>query len=443
MSKIKSSLQLQTSEKEKDKIWLRGVWGPKLHHWRDVIEDYLSTSRKRFDNKLSMYKLQLAIMNEIFEGQTTIKELKKAIKNPQENGHEFDNADLRSLKTQLGQEKLLLKTFRELADGHLWRIFKFNRPLLHFLGKEPAPGYLRSDQSFIAELQSWATDIMSLKVSHFILNDISNFARIGDSIIRQSDGTIEVKEIKSSKSQRFPGMKERLERQAQKRKDFVLLANSGEVQLLNKKAKIIESQIPYKTSLKLVQKALVDSETNGISSRKISSYLNIVCVDLAVAEKLKIMKEKIDYHLDTHGKSNFDDRDTVIPITSAMRTGYSPNFTPLSILPFSEQIIADLLLGKKLIVYFFNVDEFFRLIEKRNWQIITSSLNSKSLNDQNFCHIKHNNLTLGVSGSLVSQIIFDTLDFNKFIESLDFIHKNQIRDADRLFVNFDEGFVWR
>ena len=59
----------------------RYICNPQVSLWRDVIEDYLYISKKRYKNKLSMFKLQLNILEEIINNIKIIDRYKESEKN--------------------------------------------------------------------------------------------------------------------------------------------------------------------------------------------------------------------------------------------------------------------------------------------------------------------------------------------------------------------------
>lgn len=451
MPSLKTSIKIERRESEK--ILSRGIWGPALREWRDVVEDYIYVSRKRFDNKLSMFKLQLEVLQDILECENSVRVVKDVLKNP-ENIKNY-NPDLEHLtendkeafERQLYQEIILIKALKEITDGHVWRMFNHNRPLLFNLGKEPSSGNLKIDTGFLAELHGWGKSILNSNVSHFVLNDITNFARIGDVIERNHNGLIEVSEIKSSKSQRGKDRKERLERQRDKRAIFESLANSGETIIAGKRIVILESTIPYTNSLKALEEGIIDSERSGIFAKRIAPYLTVVGVDQEVSSEKHFSKDYLSEYMDRNVKSSFQEGDPMVSLNSLDRINHAPSMTPLTIYPFSEKVVADLLLGKKYLLYYFNPGEFSRTIEKNNWTV-TSSIFDQPLTDSSTpemfcCRIKQGNLNIGIPWSLMTQIIFDTLDLSKVLDLFNFIYQNRILENDAFFIKFkNEEDVW-
>lgn len=451
MPNLKTSIKIERRESEK--ILIRGIWGPALREWRDVVEDYIYVSRKRFDNKLSMFKLQLEILQDIYESENSVRIIKDILKNP-ENIKNYNSDmerltenDKESFERQLYQETILIKALKEVIDGHLWRMFNHNRPLLFNLGKEPSSGNIKIDTGFLAELQGWGKSILNSNVSHFVLNDITNFARIGDVIERNLNGLIEVSEIKSSKSERGKDRKERLERQQAKRGVFEALANSGEAIITGRRIVILNSTIPYANSLKTLEEGIIDSERNGIFAKKIAPYLTITGIDQEVSSEKHFSKDYLYEYMDRNVKSNFHEGDQMVSLNSLDRINHAPSMTPLTIYPFSEKVVADLLLGKKFLLYYFNPSEFFRTLERNNWKVTSNifdqSLANNPTPDMFCCRIKQGNLNIGIPWSMILQIIFDTLELSKVIDLFNFVYQNRISENDAYFVKFKgEEDVW-
>ena len=205
MDRIKTTFEVQNYREEK--IIQSDIWHPKYNEWREVLEDYLTISRRRLNNKLSMLKLQMSLYHDLFSSQKVKQICNRIIKDPQkikdyideENFHVFD---LKTIKYQLEEENVVCKALSEIADGHLWRIFNFNRPLIYVMGSRPSSGYLNFDTGFMTEVYTWLTSINNPNVAKFLINDLTNYARLGDITIQYKDGSIELKEIKAGKSHR-------------------------------------------------------------------------------------------------------------------------------------------------------------------------------------------------------------------------------------------------
>jgi len=452
MKKIRTTLNIERI-KPKQAID-RGIWKPSRQNWKEVVEDYLIISRKRYQNKLSMFLLQGELLIQIDTQQKSIRMLKDVINNPG-NVHNYnptfvpDNEEelIKDATNQLEETFLILKCLKDIADGHLWRMFNFNYALLYFLGMHPSPGNLDPDQSFINEFNQWGNSILDTEIKQFILNDITNYARIGDLIILNKDDTLEIQEIKSGKSQRGLQRSARLKRQEEKRKQFEKLVNERETTFEGMKYKILDTNVPFKTSLDKVKKTLNESKLSGMTGRSIYPHLNIVCIDSTKITDGTISKEEYKNLLDTYNEP-INDEDIILSHFSFQRTAYSPNFLPYSIYPFSEELIADLMFSKKAIFYSFNISEFYRQLESKNWKVIKRLEDWDLDNDEKpeaFCLVHKDGLTIPLSWPLINNIIFETLKIENLIDLFDEMYSMVDKSNDALyFPNFsNEETLWK
>ena len=209
-----ASREVHRPQADSDKLIKTGIWGPSLVDWRDIIEDFIYIARRRYDNKLAMFQLQLSLHQYVSEAQKNIKMFKDILKHP-ENMSEYtdeaaviENPNLEDVERQKGREELMLAAFLDIGDSHMWRMFNYDRSLLYIIGKHMSAGPMQYGPSLISELHGWGHSVLNTDVSHFIINSITNFGRIGDVLLRYGDGTIEVKEIKSKNSARGKKWKE-------------------------------------------------------------------------------------------------------------------------------------------------------------------------------------------------------------------------------------------
>ena len=70
MQKVKNSQKIQKDRKGAIEVKL---WEPSMLNWRDVFADYMWVLRNRVDNKLSMFKVQIEIYQDIVLAQKNMK----------------------------------------------------------------------------------------------------------------------------------------------------------------------------------------------------------------------------------------------------------------------------------------------------------------------------------------------------------------------------------
>ncbi|MEA2095991.1 MAG: hypothetical protein U9P73_04770 [Candidatus Cloacimonadota bacterium] len=447
--KVKESINIDKGDSNQQ-IIEPGMWNPSLFEWRDVIEDYLLISRKRINNRLSMFKLQLELMGDIYKTQETIKAYKDILKNPSNitkynktaSEKDISNANLTHLEKEVTNCKLIIKALKEISDGHLWRMFDFNRSLMYCLGTEDDPGYLQLDEGGLKELNNWGNQIKNESKVQFILNSLTNYARIGDVIVKNNNGIIEVKEIKSSTSCSGKKWRERLKRQKQRRENFVSFANNKVGKLKGNSVHIEHTSIKPKYDFTSLENILYECETNGVSSKIMNNYLGLIATDLSKPQKTQMeYRNLIQNMFNTLKKGN----DIIIPGDSQIRKKYSPNFTPFTIYPIKEKYIADLILGKKRIYYYINISEIFRIFDKNGWIVLSYFKDTNKYNNEkekSFCVIKHNELTISISWMHINQVIFDFLDLESLIELYDYTYKQKDIKKERILYNFKSTGCW-
>ena len=447
--KVKESLEIEKNNQNQPVIE-PGIWHPSLYEWRDVIEDYLLVSRKRTNNRLSMFKLQLELMGDIYKTQDTIKAYKEVLQNPSNirkynktaTENDISKSNLKYFKNEIKRDKLLIKSFKEIADGHLWRMFDFNNALMYCLGIEEDSGYLQLDSGGLRELNNWGAQINNESTAHFILNSLTNYARIGDVIIRNHNGIIEVKEIKSSTLSSGKKWKERLLNQKMRRENFKSFANNNIGKLKGEVIHIENLPITQKNHFNILHNALSECELKGVSSHIINDYLGIIIVD-----KSKPKKTRREYRnlINNIFKSIKKGNDILLTPDSLIRKKYSPNFTPLTIFPIDEKYIADLMLGKKRIYYFVNISEIFRFFEKNGWKILSYFKDKNEYNNEkekSFCVIRHKELTVSVPWLIINQVIFDFLDLESVLELYIYTYKQKDIKKERILYNFNNNGLW-
>jgi hypothetical protein len=449
MNKFKTTLNIEKPKHQH--LIMSGIWQPRRLEWKEVTEDYLTISRKRYGNKLSMFILQKDLLIHIDAAQKNIRMFNDVIKNP-ENLKNYDSTDIpddpeeikAESEKQLIETRLQLKSLKDISDGHLWRMFNYNYSLLYFLGMHPPSGNIDPGKSFFNEFMHWSNSILDSEIKQFILCDITNYARIGDLIILKNDNSIEIQELKQSKSRRGEQRQLRLKNQEAKRKQFEELANNSETSFEGKRLKILNTDIPFESSLSELEQVLHDAEINTISGKQIFSHLSYACIDFSDSKKLSSIKN-INAEIDKF-KFPIEKDDFIFPLFSYQRNAYSPNFIPYSIYPLSEKDISDLMFGKKTIIYFLNIDEFCRQFEYKGWKVLKRITDFKEGKDLEFFALIHKNgLTIPIKWPLINNIIFESLKIQNLILLYEEIYKMADKKNDVMyFANFNmHDQIWK
>jgi len=209
------------------------IWTPSVQDWRDVIEDYIETAKKRKRNKFAMFKLQVNLLGDIVLVNDTIKGYIKLIEDPEERKSKFPDIDIKEKTIEYwGSEiksfKIILNALKDIGDGIAWRVLNYNRPLIYNMcANNTDPGPLTINQGLLTELHSLGDFSNDPEVTNFVYHGITNFLLISDLTIVYKNGDINFVEIKSGKNPRGKSWKERLERQKMKVENIVKIGNES------------------------------------------------------------------------------------------------------------------------------------------------------------------------------------------------------------------------
>ena len=364
----------------------KGIWNPSNKLWRDIIEDYLTISRKRIGNKLWMFKLQLIILFDIVDNIKIIDGYKKKKKEFDElyKSGKFDEKEYKYqksfFKSEIFSSKLINKALKEIMDGIVWRYFNFNRAILYALADKEPIDVIRPDKGLVNTLHEFSEKFLHPD-EYAILNDITNFLRVGDVTHIKEDGTIEIVEVKSGKQRTA-----RVKRQKKKMIELVEFFNTKTTKKEGLKYKIIDSNTRQKTYLKQLLDGIKLARHKGYESILIGDYLILEIVDFESSQYLKGDNIFTDYFSNKHKKIKekwVKNKDYIHHCFLIEKMNYSKNTAPYTIFPFPDEIIADLLIGKLMISEWFNVSEIFRKIESSGWKIVDFLLakNKEELED--------------------------------------------------------------
>ena len=194
-----------------------------------------------------MFKLQLNILEDIIKNCKHIDEYKKrlneiniGIKENKDKKRTY-HSDLEWIESEVYTLIHLNRILKEIVDGIVWRNFNFNRAILYLLAdKEPIEN-LKVDEGLISSIYGFS-DIFLNQEKFAILNDISNFIRLGDITVINKDGDIEFIEVKSGKKKGPRKKNPRVRRQKKYMEELVEFLNTGVGEYDGKKLKILDSK---------------------------------------------------------------------------------------------------------------------------------------------------------------------------------------------------------
>jgi hypothetical protein len=220
-----------------------------------------------------------------------------------------------------------------------------------------------SSEGTIEELREWSY--------HFdrgsgiaILNALTNCLAIADVTVVRNDGSIEIVEVKSSKTK-----SSRTVRQKQAMKEVVTLLGTGAGQNEGRDVAIEILRITPETYLDRVEELLQIAGEKGWAARRISDWLYVEAFDFRKFTSADEVKELTD-EVRKAAIGEWERRGDQIHDTNSLDViGYSPNSAPFSIFSFRARTCIDLLIGAKFYVSFLNVDAVEREFTRRGWTL--------------------------------------------------------------------------
>lgn len=99
----------------------------------DILEDYLSISRKRKDNKLALSKLQLHMLEDIVVQEKSIKSYKGKL----ETEANLPDRAAELIRSEITMHGLIANAIRQIGDGIAWRAFDYDRFTTRILSSHP------------------------------------------------------------------------------------------------------------------------------------------------------------------------------------------------------------------------------------------------------------------------------------------------------------------
>lgn len=429
--------------------FMKGIYSPTLADWRPVIEDYLYISEKRTFEKWSNFKLQQNIFTDIVLNIKAIDGYKEL-----QNGMELDfkkrnisDIDFKRQKehnqSEIASLKIINKVLREIVDGMVWRLFNYNRPILSMLADKQPIEIIRPEKGTINNLFELADTFLKHN-SIAILNDITNFLRVGDVTRINSNGDIEIVEVKSSKMKN-----PRIARQKRNMSELVEFFNTGLANFDGKKTRIRYSNSKQKTYLKLLNNSIKMARYKGYESLCIGNHLILEIVDCA---KIDLSSEFSDFFQTRHQsiKKEWKQKKDVVSIRFLTdKMNYSKNCAPFSIYPFDLGTRVDIMTGRLMIKTRFNYSEILRIIEKAGWKIVNTifdNLENRNSSQHSPVTISKGSLTYGIPWSFFSRMRFELWSPFSLVAELEKFFKQPFKETnfDQYLTHYiDDEKIWR
>jgi hypothetical protein len=285
----------------------------------DILEDYLSISRRRHNNKTAMSKLQIQMLNDISVQELSIKHYKEKLSQ--------DGVPQGFIKSQISAHGMIANAIRQIGDAN-------------------AVKQTVLADGTVAELEEWAS-INDQEDRRAIFNAVTNCISIGDITAVDANGSVELIEVKSGKTK-----SRRLIRQKNRLKDAagILTTGSGMVQgrsIIAASAPIVPRN--YLPGLKIM---LEEAGKSGWSSGLVAPHCYVECVDVGKLAELQQTAPAMEPAYKLHTKEWGPD--------------LASKGCSLDIITFA---CIELMIGAKFFTSYINSTEVLRLFTAAGWSI--------------------------------------------------------------------------
>jgi hypothetical protein len=317
----------------------------------DILEDYLSISRRRKNNPSAMAQLQMHILHDAAVQEKAVRHYKSQTP-PDEKSRDF-------IDEQIFMHRLTANALRVIGDGIAWRAFGYDRSVPRVLSQNAVKQVIIAE-GLIAEMDAWSAAYFRKGVFP-ILNCITNCLALGDITTTFQDGSVEIVEVKAGKSK-----SSRKIRQKQRLKDAVELLNGyGTVE--EKFVSINTIPLTPETYLAELEKLLNQAGEQGWSAALVAPHCYIECLDMSQVENMPTTLSNLE-QLRKEATSGWDEALT-LPMDSLDLLQFTPNVAPFSIFPFSDRTCVELAIGLKSYTCYLNLGAVFSGFLREGWTI--------------------------------------------------------------------------
>jgi hypothetical protein len=391
--------------------------------WPEILEDYLYISRKRKNNRLALAKLQTHLVDEVASVETTLRHYrnKKAELQHLEKWAASQDAGLEADLKLVRREHFLYKAYanviRSIADGIAWRALGFDRAVMRALCQNRGSQHI-SAPGTTEELREWAREFDYGK-GLAILNSLTNCLTFGDITVVHNDGSVEIIEVKRSKTK-----SSRTVRQQKEMRELVTFLGAGKGSLEGQVVEVCSLDIVPENGLDILHKLLRQTgSVPGFACARISNAAYVECVDYRVVAKEG--REMIDAQRQSLIGEWIERHDDIHPFHTLRSLSFSPNLAPFSIFPFDPAICIDLLTGAKSYRVFLNNSAIAREFEHRGWKVTTTPKQAfeKGAFADEFMTVKKGHFSVSLPPAAFMRMAMELLRPQVLIRQCDMVNK--------------------
>ena len=181
-------------------------------------------------------------------------------------------------------------------------------------------------------------------------------------------------------------------------------------------------------------------------------------MEVADYDKIDDPKKIIEYFQHRHEsiRESWDrNKDLLISSFFVEKMQYSKNYIPYSILPFSDEVCAKIIMGRIMVRALLNISKIFHKINKAGWEIIESiflkadddldKLDKEEAINIPILEIKKANYISRVPSNYLHKLIYELWSPKTMIEVLEEGYvKRQRTGYDAYLINFlDDQRIWK
>ncbi len=328
---------------------------------------HMSRNKKYYEDPTNLIALQVVMTEKIFRLEDLIKKDNKTRRQAQAAGNK---PLVENCERYLNLNRKIVRMAKYILDGLAWRVLDYDR---HFLrstveSQRYSASVDLSPKNYDGTLNV-AMNMVTKNNSRVLLNDVTNFLRIGD-LTEVGKKTI-IWELKESGKKKLSiytlpstvGKQLRKVVQVQGVRDLRIMPSATQP------FKIEDIPIKFKHYLKDVKAVITKSRSEIVASRYVSDYLFISCVDM----------NRLGEHLKNQKKISLPHAKWTKPDVVMIHTNYDHffekggdflrNCAPYSIYPLSGKDCMDLISGNLLLTAELNLTKLENIIRTRDWTV--------------------------------------------------------------------------
>lgn len=333
----------------------------------DLLDDFLDLSRRRQNNRTSLARLQIWLLQELTGQEAGIKHYRDALRTAREkqsadSANELHTDEIRFYERELFFHRAYANAIRVIGDGLAWRALGFDRAVPRLLSQRATKQNVMSE-GLLAELLEWSRTF-DQGSGIAIFNSLTNCLAFGDVTLIRPDNSVEIIEVKSSNTKSG-----RKVRQRQAMREIVTILESGGGRVEDREVEIEILPIRPETGLDQIEELLKEAGKSGWSAKKVSNSLYVQAIDFQKFDDVESTKTKMKYAKKEVVEAWEANGDYVMDMRSLDTISFNPNCAPFSIFPFSSRTCVELIVGAKMFTTYLNIDGVAREFEYRGWNI--------------------------------------------------------------------------